>query len=120
MMLSSSLKGVVAQTLLKKKAGGRVAAHEILVMNDAVSAMVREGKNHMIPNHMQTQKGEGNILLNESLAKLVKDGVVDAEEALRKSIDKTSFLEIMKRMNIKMEAQATPAPQGRTVPPKAS
>ncbi len=120
MMLSSSLKGVVAQTLLKKKAGGRVAAHEILVMNDAVSAMVREGKNHMIPNHMQTQKVDGNMLLNESLAKLVKDGVVDVEEAVRKSIDKTSFLDIMKRMNIKVEGQGAPAPPGRTAPPKAS
>jgi twitching motility protein PilT len=101
-MLSASLKGVVAQTLLKKKSGGRVAAHEILVTNDAVSAMIREGKNHMIPNHMQSQKIDGNVLLNESLAKLVKDGVVDAEDALRKAVDKASMLDIFRRQGVKV------------------
>jgi twitching motility protein PilT len=121
MMLSSSLKGVVAQTLLKKKGGGRVAAHEILVMNDAVAAMIREGKNHMVPNHMQTQKAEGNVLLNEALAKLVKDQVVDADEALRKAIDKSGFLELLKRLGIKFDGGgASPTPPNRTMPPKAS
>ncbi len=119
MMLSSSLKGVVAQTLLKKKAGGRVAAHEILVTNDAVSAMVREGKNHMIPNHMQSQKADGNILLNESLFKLVKDNVVDVEEAMRKSIDKTTFTEMLKRANIKTTSDGA-APAKPSVPNKQS
>jgi twitching motility protein PilT len=109
MMLSSSLKGVVAQTLLKKKNGGRVAAHEILVTNDAVSAMIREGKNHMISNHMQTQKQDGNILLNESLFKLVRDGIVDQEDALRKAVDKNGLLDIMKRAGIAGPTPATPA-----------
>jgi len=113
MMLASSLKGVVAQTLLKKKNGGRVAAHEILVTNDAVSAMIREGKNHMISNHMQTQKQDGNILLNESLLKLVRDGIVDQEDALRKAVDKNGLLEMMKRAGI-----AGPTPATPTTPPR--
>ena len=112
-MLASSLKGVVAQTLLKKKNGGRVAAHEILVTNDAVSAMIREGKNHMISNHMQTQKQDGNILLNESLFKLVRDGIVDQEDALRKAVDKNGLLEIMKRAGI-----TVPTPAASATPPK--
>ena len=97
MMLAASLRGVVAQTLLKKKKGGRVAAHEILVTNDAVSAMIREGKNHMIGNHMQSQKADGNLLLNDSLLKLVKEGIVDIDEAIRKSVDRSSFIETAKR-----------------------
>ncbi len=116
MMLASSLKGVVAQTLLKKKGGGRVAAHEILVVNDAVSAMIREGKNHMIPNHMQTQKVDGNLMLTESLAKLVKDGVVDVEEALRKAVDKVSMMESLKRLGIRFadpNAGVAPVQPGR-------
>jgi twitching motility protein PilT len=113
MMLASSLKGVVAQTLLKKKNGGRVAAHEILVTNDAVSAMIREGKYHMISNHMQTQKQDGNILLNESLLKLVRDGIVDQEDALRKAVDKNGLLEMMKRAGI-----AGPTPATPTTPPR--
>jgi twitching motility protein PilT len=97
MMLAASLRGVVAQTLLKKKTGGRAAAHEILVTSDAVSAMIREGKNHMIANHMQSQKSDGNLMLNDSLLKLVKDGVVDIDEAMRKSVDRSSFIEAAKR-----------------------
>lgn len=118
MMLASSLKGVVAQTLLRKKNGGRVAAHEILVTNDAVSAMIREGKNHMIANHMQTQKQDGNILLNESLLKLVRDGIVDQEDALRKAVDKNGLLDMMKRAGIAGPTPATPATPPR--PPAGS
>ena len=99
-MLSSSLKGVVAQTLVRKKGGGRAAAHEILVMNDAVASMVREGKSHMIQNHMVTQKQEGNIMLNESLLKLVAKDLVDLKEAFSKAIDKKSFIEMAKRMSL--------------------
>jgi twitching motility protein PilT len=99
-MLSSSLKGVVAQTLLKKKGGGRIAAHEILVLNDAVSSMIREGKIHMVANHMQTQKSDGNILLNESLLRLVKEGVIDAEEAIKKSVEKHILVDALRRANL--------------------
>src|SRR5262245_64830894 len=56
MMLSESLKGVVAQTLLKRKGGGRVAALEILVVTPAVSNLIREGKTFQIPSLMQTGK----------------------------------------------------------------
>ncbi len=100
MMLAGGLRGVVAQTLLKKIGGGRVAAHEILVVNDAVSAMIREGKNHMIPNHMQTQKIDGNQLLNEALMNLVTGNVVAPADAYAKSVDKNTLAEMMKRKGI--------------------
>lgn len=100
MMLAGGLKGVVAQTLLRKIGGGRVAAHEILVVNDAVSAMIREGKNHMIPNHMQTQKADGNILLNDSLMALVNANVVSPADAYAKAVDKNTLAEMMKRKGI--------------------
>ncbi len=105
-MLASSLKGVVAQSLLKKKGGGRIAAHEILVVNDAVSAMIREGKNHMIPNHMQSQKADGNVLLTETLARLVKEDKIDADDAYRKAVDKPSLLEAFKRLGLKFNEAA--------------
>jgi twitching motility protein PilT len=101
-MLSSSLRGVIAQTLLKKKGGGRVAAHEILVSNDAVAAMIREGKIQHLGNHMMTQKQDGNQLLNDALLKLVQDGVADAQEAYFKAVDKNSFLMMAKQRGIKI------------------
>lgn len=99
-MLASSLKGVIAQTLLKKIGGGRCAALEILVNNDAVGNMIRESKIHMVENHMQTQKREGNILLNESLVKLVKGGKVSVQDAYYKAIDKDPFIDMAKRAGI--------------------
>lgn len=109
-MLASGLKGVVAQTLLKKKGGGRIAAHEILVVNDAVSAMIREAKNHMIPNHMQSQKADGNLLLTECLARLVLEEKIEAEDAFRKAVDKTSLLEAFKRLGVKVNEAAFAPP----------
>ncbi|MEI6833807.1 MAG: PilT/PilU family type 4a pilus ATPase [bacterium] len=105
-MLSSSLRGVVAQTLLKKKTGGRVAAHEILIANDAVAAMIREGKVQHLANHMLTQKQDGNQLLNDSLLKLVQDGVVDANDAYFKAVDKNSFLAMAKQRGINVTLNA--------------
>lgn len=99
-MLASSLRGVVAQTLLKKKSGGRVAAHEILIANDAVSAMIREGKVQHLANHMLTQKQDGNQLLNDSLLKLVQDGLVDVQDAFFKAVDKNGFLTMAKQRGI--------------------
>jgi twitching motility protein PilT len=107
-MLASSLRGVVAQTLLKKKTGGRVAAHEILIANDAVSAMIREGKVQHLANHMLTQKQDGNQLLNDALLKLVQDGVIDVNDAYFKAVDKNSFLAMAKQrgLNVNLNAAA--------------
>ena len=103
-MLASSLKGVVTQTLLKKKGGGRVAAHEILITNDAVAAMIREGKIQHLANHMMTQKADGNQLLNDALLKLVQDGVVDIQDAYFKAVDKNGFLASAKSRGITVAA----------------
>ncbi len=82
------MKGVIAQTLCRKKGGGRVAALEILVGSAAISNLIREGKNHQIANIMITAKKQGNQLLNEELEKLVIADKVEFEEALAKALDK--------------------------------
>ena len=99
-MLSESLKGVIAQTLCRKIGGGRVAALEVLLINKAISNLIREGKTFQIPSLMQTQKALGNVTLNESLFKLVKDGIVEPQEAYVKSVDKTGLLNYYKREQI--------------------
>ena len=88
-MLSNSLKGVVAQTLLKRKDGkGRVAALEIMVINSALQNNIRERKTHQIPSIMQVSAKLGMVCLNDALMKLVLDDKVDASEALNKAVDK--------------------------------
>jgi twitching motility protein PilT len=89
--LADVIRGVVAQNLLQRIGGGRVAALEILVSSPAVSNLIREGKMHQIASSMQTGKAAGNILLNDSLADLVSRNVVDPEEALSKAVDKAEL-----------------------------
>ena len=90
-MLSNSLKGVIAQTLLKKEGGGRVAGLEVLVVNSGVANIIREGKTHQIPSMMQTGKKLGMQTLNESLFELVEKGTVTVEEAHFRAVDKADF-----------------------------
>lgn len=90
-MLSESLKGVVAQTLLPKKGGGRVAALEVLIVTPAISNLIREGKTFQIASAMQTGRALGMVMLNDALFDLVKNDIVEPRDAYLKSIDKTGF-----------------------------
>jgi twitching motility protein PilT len=101
-MLSESLKGVISQTLVKKKGGGRVAAHEVLVGVPAISNLIREGKTFQIPSIMQTSRKVGMIMLNESLVDLVRRDVVSPDEAYIKSMDKQGLLSQLKSANLPM------------------
>jgi twitching motility protein PilT len=87
-MLAESLKGVISQTLCKKIGGGRVAAREILLVNKAVSALIREGKTVQIPNIIQTQKKLGMETLNDALLTLVRSKTIEPEEAYVKAVEK--------------------------------
>lgn len=102
-MLAESLKGVVAQTLVKKKGGGRVAAQEVLIVDRAVSALIREGNTHMVHNQMQTQKAKGNVLLNDALLNLVTKGLIEAKDAYLKAVDKEGFLALLQQKGINLE-----------------
>jgi twitching motility protein PilT len=103
-MLSESLKGVVAQTLVKKKGGGRCAAQEILIVDKAVSSLIREGNTHMMQNQMQTQKSKGNQLLNDALLMLIQKGLVDPKDAYMKAIEKEAFTTLLQQKGITLEA----------------
>ncbi|MEY4609129.1 MAG: hypothetical protein RL625_1346 [Gemmatimonadota bacterium] len=91
-MLAESLKGVVAQVLCRKIGGGRVAAHEILIVNTAISNLIREGKTFQIPSMMQAGKKIGMITMNESLLNLVEKKLVEPQEAWMKAVDKPSLV----------------------------
>jgi twitching motility protein PilT len=106
MMLSESLKGVIAQTLCKKIGGGRVAAHEILLCNSGVSNLIREGKTFQIPSIMQTGRGQGMSTLNDSLLELVKKKVVEPKEAFMKSVAKNEFRGLLERAGFAVDLAA--------------
>ena len=101
-MLSKSLKGVIAQTLCKRKGGGRVAAYEILFGTPAVENLIRERKTFQLFSVMQTGRKLGMKTLGDSLIELVRDGVVDAEEAYLKAVNKDEFKNLLSRAGISM------------------
>lgn len=111
-MLSESLKGVIAQTLCRKIGGGRVAALEVLLVNPSISNLIREGKTFQIPSLMQTQKAQGNTTLNDSLLDLVKRNVVEPREAYIKSVDKAGLRTLFERHKIPLDMAEGPPSAG--------
>ena len=103
-MLSESLRGVIAQTLCKKIDGGRVAAREILLTNTAVSNLIRESKTFQIPSIIQTSRKAGMTTLNDSLFDLVKRKVVEPKEAYMKAVDKAGFEQQLQSQGINVGA----------------
>jgi len=93
-MLSSSLRGVVAQLLLKKTpeaGGGRIAVNEILIVNSAVSAIIREGATQKLQDVIVGGKGQGMQFMDDAIWKEMQQGVVSPHEAYMKAIDKNRF-----------------------------
>ena len=99
-MLSESLKGVIAQNLCRKIGGGRVAALEILLINSAISNLIREAKTFQIPSMMQVGRAQGMVALNDALMDLVTKKLVEPQEAYLKAVDKAGFEGLLKRANI--------------------
>ena len=100
LMLSESLKGVIAQTLCKRIGGGRAAALEVLIVTSAMSNLIREAKTFQIPSMMQVGKALGMTTLNDALLELVTKKVAEPHEAYAKSIDKNGFETLLKRVGI--------------------
>jgi twitching motility protein PilT len=96
MMLSESLKGVIAQTLCKMIGGGRIAAREILLTTPAISNLIREGKTFQIPSIIQTSKKLGMTTLNDALIDLVEKKKIDADEAYVRSVEKSAMAASLK------------------------
>ncbi|HEY6808477.1 MAG TPA: ATPase, T2SS/T4P/T4SS family, partial [Gemmatimonadales bacterium] len=102
MMLSESLKGVIAQTLCRKIGGGRVAAREILITTPAISNLIREAKTFQIPSMIQTSRKIGMVTLNDALLELVEKKIVEPDEAYVKSVEKASFAQALKAKGFKL------------------
>ena len=105
-MLSESLKGVIAQTLCKKLGGGRVAAREILFTTPAISNLIREGKTFQIPSMIQTSKQLGMLTLNDALIELVEKKEISPDEAYVKSVEKAGLAASLKAKGHKLTITA--------------
>ncbi|MFY0663664.1 MAG: type IV pilus twitching motility protein PilT [Natronospirillum sp.] len=90
-MLSESLQAVISQTLLKRKGGGRVAAHEIMRGTSAIRNLIREDKVAQMYSAIQTGAAQGMITMDQSLHNLVQKGVITTEEARHKAKSPENF-----------------------------
>jgi twitching motility protein PilT len=86
MQLSTTLEGIICQTLIPKKSvKGRACAMEILVGTMGVRNLIREGKTHMIINMLQAGVKDGMQTLNMALHKLIVNGDISMDDGLMKS-----------------------------------
>jgi twitching motility protein PilT len=91
-MLANSLRGVVAQLLLKRMdGGGRLAVNEILVVNSAASAIIREGATQKLQDVIVGGKGQGMQFMDDAIWHVMQQGIVSPHEAYMKAIDKNRF-----------------------------
>ena len=95
--LASTLVGICSQQLIPKADNsGRIAALEVLVATDAVSAMVRENKVHQIPNAIQTGRAFGMLSRDQELARHVLNGTISYDEAKIRTSNPEDFERFLK------------------------
>jgi twitching motility protein PilT len=102
-ILSESLKGVITQMLCRRIGGGRAAAMEVLLVNSAISNLIREGKVFQILSIMQTAKGSGMTTMNDALLDLVTRKIVEPAEAYAKSIMRAELKSQLQRAGFSVE-----------------
>jgi twitching motility protein PilT len=91
-MLANSLRGVVAQLLLKRvDRPGRIAVNEILIANAAVAAIIREAATQKLQDVIVSGKAQGMQFMDDVIWSLLEKGIVSPHEAFMKAIDKNRF-----------------------------
>jgi twitching motility protein PilT len=94
-ILGETIRAVVAQQLMPKIGGGRIAALEILFASPAIGNMIREGKTSQVTSAIQTGVKEGMIDMDGSIRRLFKEGEITARTAYDKAIDKEQFKDLL-------------------------
>ena len=108
--LADVLRGVVAQTLVRKVGGGRLAVLEILISTYAVANLIREGKTVQVPGIMQVSRAHGMQLLNDELTRLVDARKVEMADAVAVAVDKD---DLVRRYRSGVTLGADPQDPGR-------
>src|SRR5690606_20616173 len=108
-MLAGALQGVVSQRLLPAISGGRVAAYEVLMGNEAVKNLIREGKSRQLSNVVATGGPDGMQTIEMDLARLVSSGLVSMEMAQSISAYPSEIQAQVSTLRAQAQAQATQA-----------
>lgn len=89
--LAGSLAGIFSQRLIPRISGGLIPAYELLINNNAIGTLIREGRTHEINSVIQTSSQEGMIDLDRSLVDLVRRGEITVEHAYEHASDPKTF-----------------------------
>jgi len=113
MQLANTLQGIVTQTLIPTSDGkGRVAALEILFLDDAIRNLIRQGKIEQVYSYMQTGGRRGMQTMEQSLTELVQKNIITVSEAIGRSGRPEALLSALERAGIPIQVlsnEATPA-----------
>ncbi len=91
--LATVLQGVISQVMIpKKNVAGCTVATEIMLVNNAISNLIRENKPHQILNVIQTNNDKGMITLDQNLERMVRNNQITTEDALSKCQNESLFL----------------------------
>jgi len=85
--LASSLLGIFSQRLIPRISGGLIPAYELLINNNAIASLIREGRTHEIDVVIETSSKDGMVGMNKSLAELVRRGEIAPDQAYLHSLD---------------------------------
>jgi twitching motility protein PilT len=102
--LAETIEAVLSQTLLTRTTGGRVGVFEILLANDAVRNVIREGKNHELYSLMQINAQQGMHTMDDALSEMVGKYTITLEEALTRCIHPDQMMKVYGAPNRKEEA----------------
>jgi twitching motility protein PilT len=102
--LAQHLRGVVAQVLLRKTGGGRLAARELLLNTPAVASLLAEGRTSQLPLAIEGGRKHGMVPLNDALGGFAQSGAVDVREAYRCSADRPGLLALLQRQGVDISA----------------
>jgi len=108
-MLAGALQGVISQRLLPAIGGGRVAGYEVMIANEAIRNLVREGKSRQMRNMISTGGAEGMQTIEMDLARLVAAGLISIETATESSQYPKEIQAQLATARAQMQAQATVA-----------
>jgi len=106
-MLAGALQGIISQRLLPSIGGGRVAAYEVMMANEAIKNLVREGKSRQMRNMISTGAGEGMQTIEMDLARLVAAGLISMETAMDSSAYPKEVQAQMATARAQLQAHAT-------------
>jgi twitching motility protein PilT len=106
-MLAGALQGVISQRLLPAIGGGRVAGYEVMIANEAIRNLVREGKSRQMRNMIATGGGEGMQTIEMDLSRLVAAGLISIETAMESSAYPKEIQAQLATARSQLQAQAT-------------